>query len=391
MQKTSNAFNYWRHLTSSKLLISSLFVLAVTISVGALLYQHQTVLAASCSDNDIIRCGVSNASDLRDKMNANQAGDLQAIYAHYGIEASEVASQAVEGTAYRDGTIRVNNKVVATNASSLGRSQKSYSNPITISGNTYHESASGDVFNSDALEVLVVMDGDNRFQYAVIKECGNPAKATPVEQPREPTPPPAKSEPKEEPKSAVFECRNIRAIRVDENDDDSERTYQFAVRYRADNNAELRDVDFNFGDQGTQNGVSANADSNTTITSENVTFNTPGEKNISATLHFNVDGRVRDVSGEDCATTINIPKPNDVKVCRHGEIITVPENERRNDDLSQSSNECKTGTGDGVQATLPSTGPGEVIGSAVGIGSMAGAGYYLRASRRNLLGSILKK
>lgn len=401
MRGVPNILNYWRHLTASKLLVTGLFALAVTVSGGALLYQQQAARAASCSNNDIIRCGVSSPEDFEQKVSQNESGDLPEVYAHYGIDADEVTTQAVEGTAYRDGTIEVDGRVVATDVTSLGRSEKSYSSPVTIDGKTYHESASQDVFLEDSLEVLVVMDSNNQFEYAIIKGCGNPAEGNPTSAP-EPKPKP-KPEPKPQVEEPIYECTSLDAIRLDETDDDSQRTYQFEANYQADNGASLEYADFDFNNgEAEENVIPEDVDAGS-VASQEVTYTEAGEYSVQATLVFDVNGELQTVSDEACEITIDIPQPEEVTVCNPetGEIITVPETDASqyddedsldcqpcpyNEDIPESSSECIAP--DETPPEVPSTGAAQVVGGALGVGSLAGAGYYFRISRRNLFDSV---
>lgn len=388
MRGVSNVLNYWRHVTANKALVGGLFAIAAITIGTALLQQQAFAQTAACSDNDIIRCGVTSGEDFKNKMNQNTAGDLPAVYGRYGITADEVAAKAVEGNAYQDGTIRVNGRIVATDVTSLGRNKKSYSSDVAIGNKTYYESASQDVFKSDALAVLVVMDSNNQFKYAIIKECGNPAKGTPVV-----NEPPTKSQPPEkEPKpqtKPLYKCVSLKAIRVDEGTDDVERTYRFKATYTAANGATFQSADFDFdGNPASQNSVEPNSSDENSVTSEQVTYDTPGKKNISAALTFDVNGQTETISGEECAVSITIEKPADVTVCRDDKIVTIPENERLESDLPKDSEQCQPVPPVKERPDLPSTGPAEVITGALGFGSLAGAGYYFRTSRRNLLDSV---
>src|SRR5580765_6786439 len=103
--------------------VSSLLLLSLTV-LGAAPVQAAT----DCDDNAIIKCGVTSPTDFINhvKANDNKNGkhDLQALYAHHGLSAADYATfvkNAQPGTAYKDGRIVVDGKVVATGAKSLGR------------------------------------------------------------------------------------------------------------------------------------------------------------------------------------------------------------------------------------------------------------------------------
>ena len=178
-------------LQSKTLVVSAFLLLFGGIALGSVIANNQPVVAATCSANDIIKCGVGSKADFAAKYKANTTGDLPAIYAAYGLSASNITSfgaSAVEGTTCKDGTVQVNGKTVATGTRSLGRSQKSGDTAKIIGGKTYWEGPNSTAFASNCLNALVLMNGD-QFIAAVIKDCANPLKATPVPVPKpQPTP-----------------------------------------------------------------------------------------------------------------------------------------------------------------------------------------------------------
>lgn len=397
MQKSLNVLNYFRHLTSSKLLVAILFVIALTVtSAGAIVYSSINANAASCTANDIIRCGVTNGTDFKSKYYQNEAGDLYDIYLHYDIDPTHVQRRGVEGTINRDGTIKVGNRTVATDAKSLGRSQKSYSTPVTISGKTYHESRSQDVLAQSSLPVLVVMDENDRFQYAIIKDCANPATGKPTPPPAKPvavTPEPPVRETPTRPQQARYSCTGIDAIRVDDGGAGSgERTYRFEVTYVAEN-AELRDVTFEI--KGHEDQVVEPTDDSDTISTTEVTFDTPGSKYVRAILHFDVNGQIKDRTSNKCAMRVQIPAEDEITICRDGNIITIPESQRRDDDKPEGSADCNepvtTPVSTKSEPGLPSTGPAEAIGGTLGVAGIIGGALYLRNSRRRLIDSSIAR
>lgn len=90
---------------------------------------------------------------------------------------------------------------------------------------------------------------------------------------------------------------------------------------------------------------------------------------------------------DDCDdATVNVPKPSDVRVCDPAtgdNNKLVPESEK-DKYLPVDSPECQP-------KALPETGPAEMISGIAGMGSLAGAGYYWRASRRDMIRSILNR
>lgn len=395
MRRARSVLSYLQHLTTSKPLMGGLLVVALILSGGALLQRQTAVDAATCRDNDIIRCGITSGEDLQNKVNQNESGDLPAIMEHYNINIDAVSKEAVDGTAYKDGTIKVDGRTVATDVWSVGRSEQSFSNPVTIDGATYHESKNSDILQSDGLPVLVMMDRGS-FQYATIKSCGNPAWGKATSEPEPVATVAAASTPvrtaasRQDSQPTVYTCTDIRAIRLDDNDA-GKRVYQFEITFRAEGGAMLRDARFEFEDAETQRGLVPESQGDNTITSNEVVFDSPGSKNARAVLRFDVDGRSRSISDPECATTVRIPGEGEIVVCRNGETVIIDQEERRESDLDEDAGECQDAPAPSPSelqtdntAAIPNTGPAGVIGGALGLGSLVGAGYYFYASRRDV-------
>jgi hypothetical protein len=149
-------------------------------------------VSRDCTPNAVIHCGAINTDELKSRY--SQAG-VAAIYSYYGISANDIkniGSTAVAGTAYKDGSIKLNStvKVVATGSTSAGRQPISGSTRKSFGGVTFYDTPSTKAFRSNALVVYVVMEND-QFKFAIVPNCGNPMRATPVPRPKPvPTPTP---------------------------------------------------------------------------------------------------------------------------------------------------------------------------------------------------------
>lgn len=177
-----------------------------------------------CTPNSIIECGVGSASDFVAKVNENAPGDLQTIYADYGLVPSEYArfaSNAKAGTSFTDGHIEVDGRTVATGTSSIGRTQFSYSHAKSIGNKTYYESATTSVQKSN-LPVLVLFNDQGGFEFAVITSCGNPISGNPS--------------------NPSYSCDSLNTTKVDSN------TYKFTTNASAGNGAAIAKVVYDFGD-----------------------------------------------------------------------------------------------------------------------------------------------
>lgn len=387
MRLFSRFNNHLRHAASSKLIVMSAFALLLGAVVGTgLATSRSSVQAANgdCSTNSIIKCGSDDANAFAAGYKANQYGDLPAIYANYGLSSNEVErfrTTAKAGTAYKDGRIVVDGKTVATNAASLGRVQKSGDKAVTINGKTYYEGPNQTTFRGNSAPVLVMMDANGQFEFAIINACANPIRATPVkvEAPKE--------QPKEKP-APTYTCQSLAAKKI------SRTEYQFTVTSAGSNGATVKSYGFNFGDGTTETYESTSS----TFTTPTYTYETPGTYAIAVGANFDVNGQTRQATSEDCKTTVTITEVNKTSVCRNNEIVTIAETEKRDTDLPVDSEECQPEEETPPAApvaetppTIPSTGPAEMIGAAAGISSLTGASYYWIRSRRDLISSILNK
>ncbi len=196
MQSISSKF---RQLRANKLIVASAFVMAVTLA-GVGVYQFNQTAADAASPcnaqtNNIVPNGTHSYADVTRNYNANTCGDLKAIYNHYWIKPNLAAGDKVyNGTSKNDGTVVANGRIVAKNAASIGRHNiHSTSKRIAINGQTYYQTShvGGKAFAnpSGSLPTLVVLDKDGNFKYAIVKACGNPIYATPVNPPKPPEPP----------------------------------------------------------------------------------------------------------------------------------------------------------------------------------------------------------
>lgn len=212
--------------------------LSLSVLAGAVWLGTNRAGAATCTDNDILKCGFSTPSEFISKVRANNNGvddkaDLQAIYAHYGLSAGDYdnfAAHAVKGVAKRNGDIVVNGQVVGTGGMSIGR-LKSFqgSNPFTVSigGNDYFGNVNDQSFASgvDQLEVDVLFDSMGNLKFAVMPSCGNP------EFPKVPI----KS-------SAACKMLNMTAVSGKQD------TYTFTAEATKTGNAQITKFVYDFGD-----------------------------------------------------------------------------------------------------------------------------------------------
>lgn len=128
-----------------------------------------------CDDNAILNCGVYSISELKQKYDSADA-KAKGAYDYFGVKRSDFDSLK-NGYVTKDGKVVVNGKTVATNILSSGRNKTP--NSKQIPGGAYVRPPS-DSFLSSQIDAYVMMEGD-RFLYAIIKSCGNPAGGGKVE------------------------------------------------------------------------------------------------------------------------------------------------------------------------------------------------------------------
>ena len=282
MRGLRSILNHFRFVKGNNALVMTFFGIGV-FSFGVLgLTQFTGAQAADCSNNSIMRCGATTAAEFKNKCNANAEGDLRAIYGHYWIPCDV---QVVEGQAFKDNTVRVNGRVVATNAQSIGRVQKPGDHAISIAGRTYWEAPNSSAFKSDGLPTFVALDAQGNFKYAIIKDCGNPIYATPTP----PTPPPVPPKPQPQ-----YSCNalNITSINTTKK--------RFTASASASNGAQVVGYSFSFGDGKTLDST------NVTVDHE---YAAPGSYTAKVTVKVKVGNEIKLVDGANCMKMVEVKIP----------------------------------------------------------------------------------
>lgn len=164
-----------------------------------------------CSDNAIIRCGAMNIDELRQKYNQNATGDLQTIFAHYGLTWDIINHGIVKpGVTYRDGRVVTDNVTVGVNSSSLGRQNaRGEQYAVWIGGQKYYSTPNDKIFLSNSISVLSFFDHNNgRYVASIMLDCGNPISSTVIWEPA-PTPTPTAPTP-----TPTASCDSIEIVKI---------------------------------------------------------------------------------------------------------------------------------------------------------------------------------
>jgi hypothetical protein len=423
--------NLIRHIFQPKMLIPAALVIATGLFAFVVVNQRPA-LAASCDkENDIVYCGYTNPTDLATKTQGN--AELTAIYNHaftqgYSIgDLNNWKANAKKATVYKDGRVVLDEDgtLLGTEANSLGREKfNAGRQPITIGGKTYYYGTTQNNFAANSLPAYVLINPDDHsLKFAALTDCGNPVwaktssyKCTMLNQKKindttyeytttvnqtnatltklvydfgdgktetvtsnfdkavPHTYAPGKYTAKvtayftvngkeksdtraectkpvdvPQPPQAVFVCESLTATVVS----GSTTRFTFTIKGKSQN-ATLQSGSIDFGDQQSASDLKP-ADANTVTTPHD--YAKAGNYKATAKLVYD-----KGTTTEACMAEVNIPQPP-----------TTPP------------------TPPSTPQVLPETGPVEVIASALGISTAAGATVYYRNTRRNLIAEMLKK
>lgn len=352
-----------RALVISLALVTSSFASIVPLSTTPV----SAATASDCSDNAVVRCGVHSVSELQ----SSYKGDVKAAFNHMGISDGMVSGTAniKNGVVTKSGDVIVGGKVIATDAISVGRTNKPGSTSFTAGGTTFYQRSTSATFTSSQLDAFVMVDNTGRFLGAVIKTCGNPVKATPPVV-----------------KTPVAACTAVTAHKL------TRTTYRFTGTASVKDGATISGYVFAVKGPSATSSYTVNSTA-TTATTPTVTVTEAGTYTVTLTVKTSLG----DKTGANCVTTFTVekektpetPAPVKTVVCNpaNGQTITVDEKDAKNykpvGDVA-----CQPKVESANVEVIASTGPGEVLGGMAGLGSLTAAGYYLRASRQRLINTI---
>lgn len=255
-------------------------VASVLVAVGAFFALNTQALSSyrDCEPDTIIKCGALSQSELLQHYD-NNTGDVQHIYAHYGISRDDIAGKTSDikvGTVYQDGRVVVDGKTVATNAYSVSRIAFTDKNgnkprPVTINGTTLYEGPNMSIFLQSVDAFVYFRNG--QFYKAILSACGNPLIATPEAQP-------------------IYTCDSLTAT-----EGKIERTYDFKATATAKDGAQIVSYTYDFGDGNKQ------TTSSTTVSHQ---YAKAGTYTAKVSVNFKVGSSTQVISGNNCQKTITI-------------------------------------------------------------------------------------
>lgn len=385
--------------------------------------------ARDCDANAIVRCGAYSVAELQQKM----TGDVPAIFGHYGISPSQFGGLS-EGIVYRDGRVTVGGKVVANGAVSTGRHFMAGSRKVTVGKSTIYERSVGTSFRSSSIPAFVKMT-NGRFQYAIIKSCGNPTKASPVAPP--PAPKPTPTPPAPTPKIDIQKDVDKATVSVNE---------QFNYTVKVTNIGAVDITKAHIYDKAPTNiqFIPGSGSAGTTVTTnefKTTIANLPKGMYKSFTFKAKFTAYTSSpVKNEacvlaegpspssDCDTAENQPKKPPVVIKDNCPIPGKEDLPKNSPDCKEEPKECKPGIPEGderceekpitpppVEITpppvqpepipvtpaisttpvvvneIPATGPEQIVGGSLGLGSLTYGALGFIKSRRHLRDLLMKK
>lgn len=255
------------------LAISSLLIGMGALFVFALPADASVDSSPDCDTVAIVTCGVTKAN-VKSKA---KEGDVPKVYAAFGIQNSELDG-FVDGVVWKDGRVTIGyDKVVAKGAMTAGRWNNPTGDMKRIQGTDRAYKMSTSHFVDDGQTALIKMV-NGKFKFAIIKPCGNPVTATPVEPPPAPT----------------YKCEELRK------DKQGRDTFKFTAHATADNGAKIVKYRFDFGD-GKKDTVTKN-----TIVHK---YDKPGTYTVRVTAIIKVNGKQVEATSKGCVKQVVVEKP----------------------------------------------------------------------------------
>lgn len=160
-----------------------LLLLSLGAFFGAMLAFGTTTSAAidntpDCDTVAIIRCGEFSSSKLSSRVSNN--ADIKKVFAAFGISPNDLKGGYEQGVVWKDGRVTLSNgTVVATNATTAGRWNSAKPGMTRIGGTDRAYKMPTSYFVTEGQTAFIKMK-NGKFQFAVIKSCGNPVVAKAV-------------------------------------------------------------------------------------------------------------------------------------------------------------------------------------------------------------------
>lgn len=157
----------------------------LVMSLGPILPAGALTLNSprDCDSNAVISCGALTTGELKSRY---KRSGVAAIYKYFGISGGDINNidkYVKAGRVYKNGEVRIGNKVVARNALTAGRHYIRGSKGVVYQGARFYTRAPKVSFRVNSIAAFVVLE-KGVFQYAILGACGNPVKATALTKPK---------------------------------------------------------------------------------------------------------------------------------------------------------------------------------------------------------------
>lgn len=298
-------------------------LVAAVVALGAFFtfgVVNGTVNAGDCSSNSVIRCGTFSIDTLRKKYNAGTHG-VKNIFWHFGITSDTINNKKVRnGYVTRGGDVVVDGKVVASNAVTAGRQYMPGSTKATNGGTTFYVRKPSVSFKQNSLSAYVFFNSNGTFAGAVIKDCGNPVKATN----------------KVTPKKPQVVCEGLTATRISKSNTAGTAKYRFTGTGRGIDGGKVVSYTFQFSDGRKEFSKSRTVEH---------TFKEAGTHTVKLTVKGSINGKSVWANSSKCKVTIKVdkPEPKKIKVCdlSSKKVVTINEDEYDSKKHSKDLDDCK--------------------------------------------------
>jgi hypothetical protein len=275
-------------------LIGSILALGIVTAGTAMLLQPASsapeASAASCDKVNIVYCGFkgsSTSSYIKEYQHYYRTGsdgrynDIRTVYRWSGANDAAVngmnTGNSKLGTLYRNGDLKVGNKVVGHDAWVSARFGAGRPGFVHVTGNVYARKTTTSLAH-DTYKVLVHFNQYGEATYAVMVNCGNAVKFTKVVN------------------KPSLNCESLSSQAVK----NEERTYTFTATASA-KNTQITSYTFHFGDGATQT-VPTNKTQATTT-------HTYAKADTSYTARVSVNSHdIQNQTSDKCTTIVKIPK-----------------------------------------------------------------------------------
>lgn len=248
--------------------IASVFVLAIVALIAIPAKAVNIDTTRDCDKYAVMYCGAMTKKEmvkkLQDGDGQNSSKNIKDIYDKFNLNVKDVENANFEdGVVYKDGDVKVGNRVVAKNAKTYIRTMGKVSTSKM----------------GTAQAAKVALDKNGKFMFAIMTPCGNPVKGDAVEPPK--------------PKVESISCDAIKVTITDQQKKSVTATVTGSAK-----NTKISSYKIDFGDGAVANKQSADH-----------TYANYGKYTIVAHVTGKVNDKNKTVTSAACAKDVEFVKP----------------------------------------------------------------------------------